>query len=191
MLRTRLRQPSQGTLRPQPGKTGAIRSTNLPRYWYCYHTTALTSSTKPTIWRSAPKEQSLTDAHHHLWKVTPEEVGGEEGKPGPVVFLLGCRTAESELLPYQNFARSFQLNNASIVVATLATVFGEHAAPVANEFIARLLDASNAGKAFGEVLRDVRLAMFSHGYLMALALVAFGNADWILPAAKGTVDVSN
>jgi hypothetical protein len=113
-------------------------------------------------------------------------------EPGPVVLLLGCETAQSELLPFHTFARDFLANHASVVVATQASVLGQHAAPVANEFVRQLLSATHQGGSFGKIMRDVRRKMFSAGYLMSLALVSFGDSDWKL--ANGTTgenDVSH
>ncbi|MDX2419228.1 MAG: hypothetical protein QNK19_17350 [Xanthomonadales bacterium] len=99
-------------------------------------------------------------------------------EPGPIVLLLGCETAESDLLPFHTFARDFLANRASIVVATQASVLGQHAAPVANEFVRQLLASTHVDGSFGKVMRDVRRKMFAGGYLMSLALVSFGDSDW-------------
>jgi hypothetical protein len=113
-------------------------------------------------------------------------------EPGPVVLLLGCETAQSELLPFHTFARDFLANHASVVVATQASVLGQHAAPVANEFIRQLLAATHVGGSFGKIMRDVRRKMFSAGYLMSLALVSFGDSDWKLADnTPGEDDVSH
>ncbi|MGB5486619.1 MAG: hypothetical protein WBN06_04465 [Lysobacterales bacterium] len=111
-------------------------------------------------------------------------------EPGPIVLLLGCETAQSDLLPFHTFARDFLANRASIVVATQASVLGQHAAPVANEFIRQLLASKHAAGSFGKVMRDVRRKMFAGGYLMSLALVSFGDSDWkIVNTTGGDSDV--
>lgn len=107
-------------------------------------------------------------------------VTSNSNEPGPVVLLLGCETAQSDLLPFHTFARDFLANSASIVVATQASVLGQHAAPVANEFIRQLLASTHVDGSFGKIMRDVRQKMFSEGYLMSLALVSFGDSDWKL-----------
>ncbi len=109
-----------------------------------------------------------------------EFVTGRPDEPGPIVLLLGCETAQAGLLPFHTFARDFLANRASVVVATQSSVLGQHAAPVANEFIRQLLAASNAQASFGRIMRDVRRRMFAAGYLMSLALVSFGDSDWKL-----------
>ncbi len=107
-------------------------------------------------------------------------VTANTGEPGPVVLLLGCETAQADLLPYHTFARDFLANRASVVVATQSSVLGQHAAPVANEFVRQLLASSQSKGSFGRIMRDVRRRMFSAGYLMSLALVSFGDTDWKL-----------
>ena len=106
-------------------------------------------------------------------------------EPGPIVLLLGCETAQSDLLPFHTFARDFLANRASIVVATQASVLGQHAAPVANEFIRQLLASTDVDGSFGKVMRDVRRKMFAGGYLMSLALVSFGDSDWKIGNTTG------
>lgn len=106
-------------------------------------------------------------------------------EPGPVVLLLGCETAQSGLLPFHTFARDFLANRAAVVVATQSSVLGQHAAPVAGEFVRQLLATSAQNTSFGRVMRGVRRRMFAAGYLMALALVSFGDSDWILENTKG------
>jgi len=101
-------------------------------------------------------------------------------EPGPVVLLLGCQTAQADQLPYHTFARDFLANRASIVVATQATVLGQHVAPVANEFVRQLLASTGGEGSFGTIMRDVRRKMFSAGYLVSMALISFGDSDWKL-----------
>lgn len=111
-------------------------------------------------------------------------------EPGPIVLLLGCQTAQADQLPYHTFARDFMANRASIVVATQATVLGQHVAPVASEFIKQLLASSSGDGSFGTIMRDVRRKMFASGYLVSLALISFGDADWKLASnATGENDV--
>lgn len=113
-------------------------------------------------------------------------------EPGPVVLLLGCQTAQSSLLPFHTFAREFLASNASLVIATQASVFGRHAAPVANELVRQLLASTHSDRSIGEILRDVRQKMFTGGYLMSLALVSFGHSDWKINLRKsGEVHVSD
>ena len=101
-------------------------------------------------------------------------------EPGPIVLLLGCRTGAPTEVGYVQLARSFQQLRASIVVGTLAQVLGRHAAPVARELVTQLLAVEDADADFGSIMRRVRRRMLAKGYLMALCLVALGDADWHL-----------
>ena len=118
--------------------------------------------------------------------LTENYVTGSVDETGPVVLLLGCETAQSDLLPFHTFARDFLANRASIVVATQSSILGQHAAPVANEFIRQLLAATQTSGSFGKIMRNVRQKMFAGGYLMSLALVSFGDSDWKLGSSTSS-----
>jgi hypothetical protein len=66
---------------------------------------------------------------------------------------------------------------ASVVVATLTYVLGSQAAPLAKEFVKALWSAE-PGSTIGELLPQVRATMLRADNPMALALVAYGDADW-------------
>jgi hypothetical protein len=73
-----------------------------------------------------------------------------------------------------------QEQHASIVLGTLAEILGRHAAPVARELIAELVGIKDTQTDFGTVMRRVRRRMLARGFLMALCLVALGDAEWRL-----------
>ena len=100
--------------------------------------------------------------------------------PGPIVLLLGCQTAAETETGYVDLARQLQKLSVSIVLGTLAKVLGRHAAPVARELVAELVAVNNPEADFGTILRRVRRRMLMKGYLMALCLVALGDAEWRL-----------
>ena len=103
-----------------------------------------------------------------------------DGFVPPLVFLLGCDTAVSDL-QYQTFVTRFRQTGAALVVGTIATVAGAHAAGVAAELARGLrgVDPSTS-PAFGDVLRQVRRRLLADGEVMALCLTAYGDADWRL-----------
>ena len=104
--------------------------------------------------------------------------------PGPLVVLLGCRTA-LEGTPFSSFIGAFRQAHASVVIATLSTVRGRHMAPVAKEAIELLMARANGPRcSIGEVVRDLRLRVLAKGLPIGLALVAFGEADWQLGGAR-------
>lgn len=128
------------------------------------------------------------DQNRLFWGMVSEQhVTAAEDGTGPIVLLLGCKTAMGDTTSWENFALTFQARRAAVVVATLSRILGKHAAPLAVAFIDALLASTAATKPTGEVMRDVRATMFREGYLMALALVAFGDGDWAL-AGRGEAD---
>jgi hypothetical protein len=107
-------------------------------------------------------------------------------QPGPILLLLGCRTGARTEVGYAHLARYFQQLNASIVLGTLAQILGRHAAPLARELVSQLVAVDDPQADFGTIMRRVRRRMLARGYLMALCLVALGDAEWRLtprPAA--------
>lgn len=103
--------------------------------------------------------------------------------PGPVVLLLGCRTAQEDL-PFSSFVSAFRRAKASVIVATLSTVRGRHMAPVAQEVIKRLLEGGRGpGRSMGELIRELRRQLLGRGLPIGLTLVAFGDVDWRLGGA--------
>lgn len=100
--------------------------------------------------------------------------------PGPIVLLLGCQTAGETETGYVEITQLIQQQHASIVLGTLAQILGRHAAPLARELVAELVAVAGAQADFGTIMRRVRRRMLSRGYLMALCLVALGDAEWRL-----------
>lgn len=103
----------------------------------------------------------------------------------PVVFLLGCATTDPEV-PFEMFPAAFRSAGAAIVLATLTPMLGRHAAPIAERLVASLVQRSRQeGTTFGAVMRDLRRELLAEGYPAALALVAYGDADWTVGAEPG------
>jgi len=100
--------------------------------------------------------------------------------PGPIVLLLGCQTAAKTDTGYVQITRLIQELHASIVLGTLAEILGRHAGPVARELVAELVAITDTQADFGTIMRRVRRRMLARGYLMALCLVALGDAEWRL-----------
>lgn len=109
--------------------------------------------------------------------------------PGPVVLLLGCQTARISETGYGDLANRIHRQHASIVLGTLAQILGRHAGPIAREFALTLADLSGQESDFGSVMLQVRQRMLARGCLIAMCLVAQGDAQWRLqprpPASPG------
>ena len=127
-------------------------------------------------------EEPLPTSERWLFRgqLIKEFVNPDRTEPGPIVLLLGCRTAAATEIGYADMARRFQQLPVSIVLGTLAKVLGRHAAPVAREIVAQLASVDDPDSDFGTIMRRVRRRMLARGYLMALCLVALGDAEWRL-----------
>lgn len=119
-------------------------------------------------------------------QIDDQYLNPDHREPGPIVLLLGCRTAADTGIGYVQLTRYLQQHKTAIVLGTLAEVLGRHAAPLARELTAQLAAIDDPQADFGTVMRRVRRRMLARGYLMALCLVALGDAEWRLtprPAA--------
>lgn len=98
---------------------------------------------------------------------------------GSVILLLGCNTANAPV-QYQDFVNEFRCAGAVLVVGTLTYVLGPQAADMAREFVTQICasSASSESKTIGEIMREVRGRMLVRDNPMALAITAFGDADW-------------
>jgi len=104
--------------------------------------------------------------------------------PGPIVLLLGCQTGAQTETGYVQITRRIQQQHAAIVLGTLAQILGRHAAPLARELVAELMAVEDVQADFGTIMRRVRRRMLARGYLMALCLVALGDAEWHLTPTR-------
>ncbi len=108
--------------------------------------------------------------------IEPAYVGPTDRRPGPVMLLLGCNTA-NPAVGYQDFVRQMRCCGAAVVVSTLTYVLGQQAAPFATELVAALF-ANQGKRTFGEIMQDVRAKMLREDNPMALAVTAYGSAEW-------------
>jgi hypothetical protein len=100
----------------------------------------------------------------------------------PIAVLLGCDTsAVSDPAAYASHVEAFRGADAALVLGTVATVLGASAAPMAARLVDYLADSANthAGR-FGEILRSAKRQAVADSEMIALCLVAFGDADWKL-----------
>jgi hypothetical protein len=99
-----------------------------------------------------------------------------------MVILLGCDTADPSVA-YASFPTRFRLAGAKIVVGTLTPILGRHAAPVAEALLDDLRGiwgTRSEGATLGEVMAGLRRRFMERGLPVGLALIAYGDADWIL-----------
>jgi hypothetical protein len=112
-------------------------------------------------------------------QVTPDHVHPAGEKTYPLVALLGCDTAGTAL-DYGEHVSWFQSWGAALVISTIAKVFGGHAAAVAEQLIRGMKQESDQPERIGEIIREIKRQALLDGSLMALCIVAFGDADWKL-----------
>jgi hypothetical protein len=106
----------------------------------------------------------------------------DKSKTPPIAVLLGCDTgAAADPAAYASHVEAFRRADAALVIGTVATVLGESAAPMAGRLVDYLASAvkTNPGR-FGEVLRTAKRQAVAESQMIALCLVAFGDADWKL-----------
>lgn len=100
---------------------------------------------------------------------------------GPVVFLLGCSTANEDI-PWQSSVAAFRRGGASLVVGSVVETLGRQTAPMARMVADQLWGPQPArGATIGETLRDVRRRLVAEGATLGLSLVVFGQSGWLLP----------
>jgi hypothetical protein len=108
----------------------------------------------------------------------------DPGQPPPIAILLGCDTVNVAYTDaYARHVAVFRQADAALVLGTVATVFGEDAAKMAARLVTHLGAALRAKPGrFGEVLREAKRLAVADSLMIALCLVAFGDADWRLEA---------
>lgn len=98
--------------------------------------------------------------------------------PGPMVLLLGCSTALTEIA-FLNFVREFKRSGASVVLGTLATIHGKQASSFAMRLLTEMKKQGN-GKPFDQTLLKVKQQMLADGEPFVLSLAAYGHSSWLI-----------
>lgn len=116
-----------------------------------------------------------------LGAVTPKHVGDSEPPPGPIVLLLGCGTGVADI-PWQSAAAAFRRAGASVVIGCTVPVLGRQVSRLSQLLVEELERTGEERQTLGTTMLGVRRRLLLEGHSVALALVAFGDADWRLPA---------
>lgn len=99
----------------------------------------------------------------------------------PIVLLLGCDVANTATPgAYARQIAIFRQAKAALVLGTVATVLGTDGAKVAERIVTRLSDTARHSERFGDVLLQVKQKAVADSLMVAMCLVAFGDADWYL-----------
>jgi hypothetical protein len=102
-----------------------------------------------------------------------------------IVTLLGCDTAKAGEVGYERFPGLLRRAGAEVVIATLTEILGRHAAPVAERLVHELYTfCADEPHGVGEIMVRLRRRLLADGLPMVLALAVFGDADWLVTAAR-------
>lgn len=112
-------------------------------------------------------------------QVKPAHVHPAKDDARPLVALLGCDTAGTAN-EYAEHVAVFRDRGAAVVIGTIATVFGEHAARVGVLLAQELLPDGAPPQRLGEAMRALKRRALLEDLLMPLCVVAYGDADWRL-----------
>jgi len=121
-----------------------------------------------------------------LGQLDEEIVGRSRRGSGPMVVLIGCRTAAPDN-PLLSFVSRFRMRGASVVVGTVADIPADHA----GELVLAVLDSLRAQLHSAEsvslavAMRAARGNLLASGSILGMALVSYGDADWQL-TGRGT-----
>jgi hypothetical protein len=98
-----------------------------------------------------------------------------------IISLLGCETAVVGSISFETLPARFRLAGAEIVLGTITEMLGRHAAPIAERLITTLHAEAEAGPVtIGDVMVVLRRHLLAEGILAVLAVVAFGDAEWMI-----------
>jgi hypothetical protein len=96
----------------------------------------------------------------------------------PVVLVLGCETA-TPTVQFLSCVFKFRDFGAALVVATIATIRGRHAAKFIHCLMDELeLETSHGPVNFHECFLRVRRKLLASGDIFPLSVVVYGDADW-------------
>jgi hypothetical protein len=95
----------------------------------------------------------------------------------PIVVLFGCDTGGSEEDP-AGYAGRFMSKNAAVVFSTLTMLLNRHAAALSHELTSMLRDPDRDREPLGALTTRFRRECVQQGLLPALAVTAYGDADW-------------
>ncbi len=99
----------------------------------------------------------------------------------PIVVLLGCET-DTNPTEFFDVVSRCRRKGAVVVIAFGATIAVKHALPAAEQLIDQLDIACKkpGGSTLGDAMLAARRALAARGWIAALGLAAYGDADWQL-----------
>lgn len=109
-------------------------------------------------------------------RIEPKHVTGMNDVT-PVVVLFGCDTSGSQDEPAGYVAR-FMQKHAGVVFTSLTMLLNTHAAHLSTLLATTLLADRPRKKPLGDLVTEFRRQALQDGTLAALAITAYGDADW-------------
>lgn len=95
----------------------------------------------------------------------------------PLVVLFGCDTGGSDNDP-AGYATRFMVRQAAVVFSTLTMLLASHAAALSSQLSTLLLDQDRKAEPMGALVQRFRREALRGGLLAALAVTAYGDAEW-------------
>ena len=95
----------------------------------------------------------------------------------PIVLLFGCDTAGSKDDP-AGYVPRFMAKGAAVVFSTLTMLLGRHAAAMSEQLGTLLQAQGRTPQPLGELVATFRREAVRGGQISALAVTAYGDADW-------------
>jgi hypothetical protein len=111
--------------------------------------------------------------------VTNEYVQSSDDLPGPIVLLLGCDT-QFQKGQISGFAGEFRQRGAAATIATFGELRADQAPLAARVLIEKIVRPRDDETTLGHVMLSARRQLLSDNLIMALLLVANGDANWLL-----------
>jgi hypothetical protein len=122
--------------------------------------------------------------------ITERYVNPQRARPGPIVLLTGCETAQPEY-SFLSFVSKFLDEGAAVVVGTLALIREDVSAEATKQLVQSLReviaeDTALEHRTVGEVMRRTRCRLLADRNLTGFNLVAYGDADWRFESVGAT-----
>jgi hypothetical protein len=119
-----------------------------------------------------------------LMELDESHVCRKSAEDGLLMLLLGCSTALPSIKIQSFVGRILRLSGGrAVVVSSIASMLGRHAAPTAAALLSRLNDLVLAGPVdVGEAFLRLRRELLLTGDPLMLCLAVYGDADWLLVA---------
>jgi hypothetical protein len=121
-----------------------------------------------------------------LGQVDQAIVGRGRRTTGPIVMLIGCRTALPDN-PLVSFVSRLRANGAAVVVGSLADIPVLRVETLVSAVLRTVSEQiENTGSTtVASALKAARATLLSEGHILGMALVAYGDAHWLLTKETG------